>query len=79
MLPTAVLFSFAQKFSAALGWVHKFLNNHHTHPRAPPSRARRAKERERDRESDRAREEEGGREGESVHTERKGKRTLNGP
>lgn len=49
LLPTAVLFSFAQKFSAALGWLHKFLNNHHTHPRAAPSPARRGKERERQR------------------------------
>jgi len=23
-----------QKFSAALGWLHKFLNNQHTQPRA---------------------------------------------
>lgn len=47
LLPTAVLFSFAQKFSAAFGWLHKFLNNHRTHPRAAPSRARRGNERAR--------------------------------
>jgi len=34
LLSAAVLFSFVQKFSAALGWLHKFLNNQHTQPRA---------------------------------------------